>query len=400
MISVGIDVSKGSSMVCILKPYGEVVKKPFKLKHTIGDLSELVKEINNLDEEVRVILEATGIYHIPILTFLQKENIFVSVINPMLMKKYATVSIRKGKTDKMDALKIAKFGLDYWLDLIEYHVDNDSYYELRYLSRQYFQFMELRIKQKVMLSNYLEQTMPGLDTILVSNSVDFTRDKAIDFACKYQHYDKIVKMGEKRFISSYMKWTKKEGYQFNEQKAQQLFQHAQNSIPSLPSSINSFHTIFLEMAKGIQTTGATLNIILARMQELAKSLPEYSIVRSMPGVGDKLAPRLIAEIGDIRKYYSGKALVAYAGIDAPPFESGQFIAEQRHISKRGSRYLRKVGFEAMKCIKCREPNTDRAVYDFIIKKERQGKAKKQAMIAGLNKFLRIYYARVNNLINT
>ena len=70
------------------------------------------------------------------------------------------------------------------------------------------------------------------------------------------------------------------------------------------------------------------------MQELAKKLPEYPVVRAMGGVGDILAPKLIAEIGDIRRFHSSKVLIAYAGIDAPPYQSEQFIGINRKISKR------------------------------------------------------------------
>ena len=136
---------------------------------------------------------------------------------------------------------------------------------------------------------------------------------------------------------------------------------------------------------------AALSIILSRMQELAKSLPEYSVVRGMGGVGEVLAPKLIAEIGDVRRFHSGKALIAYAGIDTPPYESGQFVGSNRKITKRGSAALRKVGYETMRCIKT-HPRPDDPV-----KKEAEGKAKKAAKIAGLNKFLRIYYARVKEV---
>ena len=65
-----------------------------------------------------------------------------------------------------------------------------------------------------------------------------------------------------------------------------------------------------------------------------------------------------------------------------------------HISKRGSTTLRKIGYEVMRCVKSNGGNRDTAVYDFMLKKEDEGKAKKVAKIAALNKFLRIYYARV------
>ena len=133
------------------------------------------------------------------------------------------------------------------------------------------------------------------------------------------------------------------------------------------------------------------------MQKLATSLPEYGTIRAMPGVGDVLAPRLIAEIGDVRRFHSGSALVAYAGIDSPPYQSGTFFGTKRNISKRGSALLRKTGYEIMKCLKTVKPIQAAAVYQYMIKKESEGKAKKVAKIAALNKFLRIYFARVSEV---
>ena len=149
-----------------------------------------------------------------------------------------------------------------------------------------------------------------------------------------------------------------------------------------------------ESARVLTEVDQTLAAILSRMQKLANTLPEYPVVLQMSGVGETLGPRLIAEIGDVRRYHSGSALVAFAGIDSPPFQSGTFTGTNRHISKRGSSLLRKTGYEIMKMLKAKKPTTDSAVYEFILKKEAEGKHKKVAKMAGLNKFLRIYYARV------
>lgn len=150
----------------------------------------------------------------------------------------------------------------------------------------------------------------------------------------------------------------------------------------------------LEAVRALREVNRTLETILTQMREPATTLPEYSVVRAMKGVGDVLAPRLIAEIGDVRRFYSGSALVAYAGIDSPPYQSGGFTGTQRRISKRGSPLLRKTGYEVMKCLNATKPSQDDAVYLFMLKKEAEGKPKKVAKIAALNKFLRIYYARV------
>lgn len=114
-------------------------------------------------------------------------------------------------------------------------------------------------------------------------------------------------------------------------------------------------------------------------------------------LGKILAPRIIAEIGDVRRLHSGSALVAYAGLDAPPYQSGTFTSTNRHISKRGSSSLRKTGYEIIRFVKLAKPKEDTAVYDFLMKKEAEGKPPRVAKIAALNKFLRIYYARVKQL---
>ena len=202
-------------------------------------------------------------------------------------------------------------------------------------------------------------------------------------------------MGEKRFTADYCKWAKKMGYRCNERKAAEIFALAQNGIPSLPNS-QSVKIAVREAIRVIHSTEESRNTILAQMQDLCKTLPEYSVVRDMNCIGDVLAPRIIAEIGDVRRFRNKHALIAYAGIDAPPYQSGAFNASERKISKRGNAYLRKTGYEIMQSLIKHKPTGD-PVYDFIQKKRSEGKCGKEAMIAGLNKFLRVYYGKVMEL---
>ena len=64
----------------------------------------------------------------------------------------------------------------------------------------------------------------------------------------------------------------------------------------------------------------------------------------MEGAGPVTGPALMAEIGDVRRFKKKKALVAFAGIDAPPFQSDAFESKSRHVSKRGSPHLRRTIF--------------------------------------------------------
>ena len=394
MLSVGIDVSKEKSTVCAMRPLGEILVMPFEISHTDSDLSEVVRMITRLDSDVKIVMEATGIYHLPVATFLREKGLFISVINPYEMKLYRAQDLRKVKTDKRDSMTIANYGIDKWFDLREFTPQEDVYAELRLLGRQYRFFMESRIEHLLNLTHLLDYTMPGVKACFGGWSESSGKDKLCDFVEEYWHYDNITRRSEKKFVEHYQKWTKKKGYQFSETKALQIYSLAKDGIPTIPSNAPSTKMLLLEAVKALREVNSALFAILTRMKELAKTLPEYPVVRAMGGVGDVLAVKLIAEIGDVRKFKSGKALIAYAGIDPPPYESGRFIGTERHISKRGSTTLRKIGYEVMRCVKSNGGNRDTAVYDFMLKKEDEGKAKKVAKIAALNKFLRIYYARV------
>lgn len=394
MLSVGIDVSKGKSTICIMKPFGEIVSSPFDIEHKETELNELCKMLKRMNAEVKVVMEATGIYHLPVLSYLKTEGIFVSVINPYEMKTYRSQGLRKVKTDRQDAITIANYGIDHWLNLRDY-VDNEAVYsELKVLSRQYRFHMESRVENVLNLTHLLDYTMPGIKSLLHGWNEASGKDKLSDFVEEYWHYDNITKKSEKQFAKSYLNWAKRKGYQQSESKALKIYKLAKEGIPTLSSNTPSVKMLVLEAVKVLREVNSTLFAILSRMKELAKTLPEYPIVRAMGGVGDVLSVKLIAEIGDVRRFHNGKALIAYAGIDAPPYQSGKFVGTDRRISKRGSATLRKVGYEVMRCLKTMNRPEDGAVYDFILKKESEGKPKKVAKIAGLNKFLRIYYARV------
>ena len=396
MISVGIDVSKGKSTACAMKTYGEIVVSPFEFQHTETDLKSLCDMLCRINAEIRSVMEATGIYHLPVATYLIEHGMFVSVVNPYEMKQYRMRGLRKVKTDRTDSMMIAGYGIDYWYSLKEFQVSHNVYDELRILSRQYRHHMQLRISTLLALTHFLDYIMPGIKRELKSWNEDSGKDKLGDFVDQYWHYANITKMTESKFISHYCKWAKKQGYHQNQSKAATIYSMAKEGIPTLPAN-QTTKMLVHEAVEVLKRVNETLNTILARMKEVAKSLPEYPVVRAMGGVGETLAPRLIADIGDVRRFHNSKALIAFAGIDAPPYQSGKFIGTERHISKRGSSAIRKTGYEVMRSLKSHKEPEDSAVYNFILKKEAEGKPKKVAKVAGLNKFLRIYYARVQEV---
>ena len=389
--SVGIDVSMGKSTIAIISTDGEVISEPFEIEHTKSDFNLVLEKIKNIPKDnVKFVMEYTGNYCKSLLKIIIDNGYFVTVENPLTIKKYCDINIRKVKTDKKDALKIACYGSERWHKLIRYTPSDEIYSELRFLSRQYDEQMSLKVMKKIHLSGLIEVTFPGLKKIFNGDSVYMLM---LDVYKKYYHPSLVLSKSKSSFIRDVEKISKKTGHRIGMRVAEEMYSLANECIPSSPCN-ESTQLAVSNCVLLLQNLEEITNNIIAKMDELARQLPEFETVSNMSGVGNKIRARLIAEIGDVRRFKNSNCLIAYAGIDVPPFQSGQFVATNRRITKRGNKHLRKVGYEAMKSLKTVKPTKDNAVYLFIIKKEAEGKGSITAKIAGLNKFLRIYYARV------
>ena len=384
---VGIDVSKGKSTVAILSIEGEVIEMPFDINHDVEDLEKLDKKLQKFSkEDLKIVLEQTGTYHLPILTYLLDKEYCVIAENALKIKKYLDRSLRKAKTDKKDSLKLAEYACDNWYKLKVNFIEEEKYKELRFLSRQYFSLNSMKVQQKVDFSDLTDMLFPGYYQLL--EECNFV--VGLKIFEKFSDPEIIRKKKLETFLNDVEKIAQKIGQQrAGRNLAIKVYELAKKSVPSCPSN-SSTQLILNKRVVALINLIETTNEIIAKMNEIAKSMDEYKEVRNMKGVGDRLAPLLIAEIGDIRRFKNAGSLIAYAGIDSPPYQSGKYEATNRHISKRGNKYLRKTGFEVMQSIKsfCR---VDCEVYDYIVKKETEGKCNKSAKIAGLNKFLRQYY---------
>lgn len=151
MISVGIDVSKGKSTICAMKPYGEIVFPPKDYKHTKTDLDALHKKVSRFKEDIHFVMEATGTYHLPVASYLKERGYEVIIVNPLEMKRYRCQGIRNPKTDRIDALIIAQFGIDFWYRKNESLAMDEKREELRFLGMQYQKFMKVRTDRCIAL---------------------------------------------------------------------------------------------------------------------------------------------------------------------------------------------------------------------------------------------------------
>ena len=398
MNSVGIDISKGRSTVAVMRPFGEVVISPFEVRHTDSELSELARRLKSLDGETRVVMEATGNYHAPVAWLLHDAGLYVSVVNAKLVHGYGNNDLRHVKTDRKDAVKLANYGLDRWLTLPRYVPEEDTRLLLKSCYRQYRQYSKVQTVLKNNLISLLDTTFPNANRLFNSPVRADGSEKWVDFVAEFWHCGCVCERSEKAFLNKYQRWCRKNGYNFSEEKALYIYSEAGGHIGVMPKSETT--KLLVEQAVSqLRATSAALATLRQEMQSLASQLPEYPVVMEMFGVGPALGPQLMAEIGDVRRFYSKKALVAYAGIDAPPNDSGDVTGRHKNMSKVGASSLRRTLCLVMSVYLQTAP-LDEPVYQFMDRKRAEGKPYRVYMMASANKFLRIYYATVKTYLDT
>ena len=397
MNSVGIDVSKGKSTVAALRPMGEVALPPTEYLHTELELEKLAYTILALGEDTRVVMEATGRYHEPVATALHEYGIYVCVLNPILIHQSGGGSVRKVKSDKKDAIKIAKYGLDNWVDLREYTPVDALRQQLKLFSRQY----NLYMKNSVALSNNLisltDKVFPGVNELFSSPEKADGHRKWVDFVETFWHCDCISLVSEKAFIERYRKWCKRKGYNFSVEKAFNLYASSCGNTVTLPKN-DTTKRLITTAAKQLTSFNCQLAAFRNEMISIAKQLPEFDTVLNMFGVGEISAVNLIAEIGDVRRFPNRNSLVGFAGVDPCVDQSGKHFSKSNPTTKRGSAILRKTLFQVISTYVKRSP-VNEPVYQFICKKRAEGKPYYVCTTAASNKFLRIYYACVKECLN-
>lgn len=398
MNAVGIDVSKGRSMVAILRPYGEIVSAPHEIRHTSDSIDNLIHEIRSLDGDTRIVMEYTGRYHEPMARWLSDAGLFVSTVNPKLIKDFDSGTLRKVKTDKADAVKIARYTLDRWRDLTQYGLMDELRSQLKTMNRQFDYYMKQRTAAKNNLISLLDQTFPGANDFFDSPARSDGSQKWVDFVYTYWHVDRIRGMSLQAFTEHYRKWCGRKGYNFQPGKPAEIYDAIRNIIPVLPKDeMTKF--IVRQAVEQVITASVAVESLRTRMNEVASQLPEYPAVLALKGVGTTLGPQLMAEIGDVTRFTHKGALTAFAGVDPGKNESGSYAQKSVRTSKRGSATLRKTLFQVMDCLIKTMPADD-PVYAFMDKKRSQGKPYYVYMTAGANKFLRVYYGRVKEYLTS
>ena len=397
MNAVGIDVSKGKSTVTIRRPSDVVILPPCDIPHTQSAINDLIRQIKELDGETKVCMEHTGRYYEPVATWLSDAGIFVSAVNPILIKEFGDDSLRTPKTDKADSKKIARYTLDRWAKLRQYGSMDKTRNQLKTLNRQFGFYMAQKTAMKNNLIALLDQTYPGANDFFDSPARSDGSQKWVDFVHTYWHVDCVRSRSLAAFTEHYRSWCRRRGYNFSADKAEKIYQASSDLIAVFPKD-DSTKLMIRQAVAMLNTASETVETLRREMDETASTLPEYPVVMAMNGVGPTLGPQLIAEIGDVTRFTHREALTAFAGVDPRKAkDSGQYIQKSVSTTKKGSPSLRKTLFQIMDGLIKRSPAED-PVYAFMDKKRAEGKPYYVYMTAGANKFLRIYYGRVREYL--
>ena len=396
MNAVGIDVSKGTSTVAIMRPFGEIVASPFEVKHAGSELGKLAEMLRGLEGETKVVMECTGAYHLPIAYALNEAELFVSTVNPIITHNYDNNSIRKSRNDKSDAIKIANYTLTNWLKLHRYIPEEDVRHMLKTYSRQYNKYKKIKVTLKNNLISLLDSAFPGANELFTSPPrKNDGHEKWVDFVSNFWHCKCISSLTQKAFTDRYHKWCKRAKYNFSESKAADVYIASLGHVCVIPMN-DTAKLLITQAAAQINAVSETIETLACEMKSLAASLPEYPVVMEFYGVGDILGPQLIAEIGEVYRYLQKSSLVRFAGLEPVENQSGKLRGTET-ISKQGSPHLRKTLFQVMDCLIKRAPADD-PIFLFLDRKRSEGKHYYSYMNAGSAKFLRIYYAKVKEYL--
>ena len=379
MIYVGIDVAKDKHDCFITDSDGEILFPVFTIQNNRDGFDDLFAKILSISSDfsnIKVGLEATGHYSYNLLGYLLDKGLHTFVINPLHTNLYRkSLSLRKTKTDKVDARTIAMMlmsdvNLKSYSD-ISYHNE-----ELKSLTRYRFDKVQerARLKQSVsrlvtILFPELEKLVPTLHIASVYALLSELPSTGEIASCHLTHLPKLLENSSKGRSS--------------QEKAIELREAARVSFGSnIPAkSLDLKHTLHL-----ISELDSEISEIESEIKQIMDQIS--SPILTIPGIGYRMGAMILAEIGDFSRFDSPDKILAYAGASPSTYQSGQFESSYSHMEKRGSRYLRFALINAAKYV-CHWDETFGA---YLQKKISEGKHYNVAITHATKKLVRLIYA--------
>jgi transposase len=379
MVYVGIDIAKDKHDCFIISSEGEVLQDVFTIPNTMtgfDDLLQRIRSVSGTSGKVKVGLEATGHYSYNILGFLLDKGLTTFVINPLHTNLYRkSLSLRKTKTDKVDARTIASMlmsdvNLKSYTDTA-YHNE-----ELKSLTRYRFDKVKERAQLKQSIARLVTILFPELEKLVPTLHMASVYALLSEYPSARQVADANL-----THLKSLLHNVSKGRY--THEKAIQIRDAARCSIGSrMPAkSLELRHTIKLigYLDEEIVEIEAAIKAIVDEME---------SPILTIPGISYRMGAMILAEIGDFSRFDSPDKILAYAGLSPSTYQSGQLTSSYSHMEKRGSRYLRYAIFNTTKFV-C---HWDPTFATYLAKKRSEGKHYNVAISHAAKKLVRLIYA--------
>ena len=357
---IAIDVSQNKSHIQGFIGPNKPLSKARTMRHTkqgyqfILTLKNLIESKTN--ETPLIIFEFTGIYHKSLEKFLISQNLKYHIVAPLRAAKARNSEIREQKTDARDCLSLSK--LFYSNNLGIFYSENKTYSILRKLNRYYDTCMIHLVKIKVNFRETLAVIYPNYKKLFTS----IYSDESLIFLKEFPHPSLYISKSEDEIIEILKeKWDHLESW--TSSKVKKLTSLINEIVPGCEATDPDVNML-LSYITQIEYYLNQIKITIVKMNELAKKLPLYNLVHSLPGIQDILTCKFIAELGDISRFTNYKQIVAYAGIDPMIRQSGDKDGLHLKMSKKGNKRLRTIlHLMVSSLIKAnREPNAIKTKY--------------------------------------
>ena len=400
-LSVGVDVGADFSFMSIAAPSQELLGKPYKIVHSdprslFGAVERIRKaeELNSL--KARIVLESTGIYHIPLFCYLKDAGLDVVVINPLISHSNRNFNIRKVHSDKLDSKKLALLGLNPNLKTSVMPVE--LVLNIRSLIREYFNLVDNRAAYTNKLLGVLYESFPQY--LVIFSKV--TTAASLVILEKYSLPENILAADFDTLTEEVAKTSRRKVSTVMPQCVKLIA--AATEAQNFGHALDSHATLIRLFIEFIKRFDESANDILRQMNELVCAneheiyVQQIRLLQTIPGVGFISATTLMAEIGDFTVFQKPKQLFAYFGIDPEVKQSGKFQGTRVSMSKRGSPLARRILYiMALQAVSSRRDGLPKnAVLQTYYLEKCRSKAKTVALGAIMHKVCNIVFAMLRD----
>lgn len=388
-ICIAIDVAKECAIACCFDNAIRKVFDNFKFEYSKSGFHLLIDLFNKIEEKgltYCVVFESTGVYHIPLKLFLIKHNITSFIINTKAIKGLRMICGRVKKTDDLDLKLLAEFYFNHSNLLIRMYQYDD--YELKELNRCYSFILAENARLKRKFKTILSLIYPKIECIFP----DLFLRHILVLLEKYPHPE-IALSSEGIDMIDLLK----NNSIHTELYCGKLIEKFKKYCLGLELIISKDSTYCVELSRYSKLLLENTEVLKTALDEIVQKAREnenYEIINSIPGLGENLTARLVAELGDMSRFDNTSKLMAYAGLDPITYQSGLKDGEHKCISKTGNARLRGLLYIACKGII--RLNYDNKITNFYKTKKLEGLNDKAAIVASMGKLLKVIYGMCKN----